>query len=159
MERYRIYINLTTGLDKVLSFKSVYKIIRIQSSLIESKSWDKIFYSLDDDLLFHLALGYKCIICDGSTNGTSKVIRIGIPVIKRILEKIWFNQSLVHYGVISYDYLKNIYNSLSESTKNKLKYYRKFLFTDKIKLTGLPFKGIDGNDEYFRLIAKRLREL
>jgi len=153
----RIYINLTCGLEVIpsLAEQHVFKVIRIQSSLIESKSWNKIFYSLDDDLLFHLALGYICIIFDGSCNKTSKVVRIAIPVIKKILEKMWLDKELTAIEKISSDYLKKIYKSLKKDTKRKLRYYKKFLLTDKIYLFGFSVPTKDGNFEYFKKIVKK----
>lgn len=137
----RYYINLTAGLEhlfnKNLEVDNVV-FIHILSSHIEQKAWNKFFYLLPDDLLLHLALGYCCIILDSSSNrkGISKVIKIGIPVMKFVLNKIWFDKLCYKDKRIDKDYLMQIYKKLGQDTKQKLRYYKRFLRNDEIYLEG-----------------------
>jgi len=148
----RYYVNLTAGLehlfrDTIKTYGNVV-FVHILSSHIEQKAWDKFFYTLPDDLLLHLALGTNCVILDASSNknGESKVIRIGIPVIKHILYKLWFNVSYYPLG-IDKDYLVRIYKMLSKTTKQKIRYYKDFLNTKHINLAGIGLRLLkeDGN--------------
>ena len=163
----RIYLNLTAGLEFILRNKieltSEVVFVRLRSSHIEQKAWNKFFYAFPDDLLLHLALGYECIILDASANrgGRSKIVRIGVPVAKYILSRIWFGKEVIPKR-IGKDYLERIYRMLRKDTKAKLKYYRSFLMTDEVKLTGkaLQLEKEDTNEiivrflEFFNLFRK-----
>jgi len=161
MRKVRVYINLTTGLELLPLLKDFNPvIIRIESSHIESKAWDKIFSRLDADLLFHLALGYRCYIVDASNKERgSKVLRIGIPVIKYVLTRIWFKKELETPEVrkLGLDYLRRIFRSLGKDTRNKLKYYRVFLETDAVDIRGIGvLVNPERSKEYYAEMARRI---
>lgn len=148
-KKVRLYINLTAG----LAYYEYYKLennnvvfCHLQSSHLESKSYNRFFYSLPDDLLLHLALGYNCIIIDCSSNnrGKSKIIRIGIPLIRFVLRKRWFN-NLVYENGLDKKWLHKVLNNLERHTKRKLDYYRNFIITKDIKLKGI-YKFIEKED-------------
>ena len=119
MKKY--FINLSAGL---MQTKYSGEIIRIQSSHLESKSFDRLFYGLSDSLLYHLAQNDECYIVDCSSNATGKVKKIGVPIIKAILTWRWFKEREVK----GFDrvYLERIKRSLSRHTKRKIDYYAKF---------------------------------
>jgi len=156
----RYYINLTAGLEHLFSnsIKTYSNIVfvRIQSSHIEQKAWGKLFYALPDDLLLNLAMGTKCIILDASSNcgGNSKVLRIGIPVIKYILNRLWFGVEFKPKNMDS-KYLERVYRMLNKETKQKLRYFKKFLKTKEIKLEGI---GLCLEKEETDLIIQKFKE-
>jgi len=136
MKRY--YVNLTAGLAYSAKIDGDVVYCHLQSSHIESKAWNKFFICLPDDLLLHLALGYECYIIDCSANcgGKSKVIRMGIPAIKLLLNKRWFDK-FERIEPFDLDYCKRILDMVDKSVKNKMDYFKKFLKTEEIKLFGL----------------------
>jgi len=124
------YVNLTAGL---LQNRYEGQKIRLQSSHLESHSYDRFINSLSDDLLYNLAIGRQCTIVDCSSNYTGKIKRRGLPIIKYILDYIWFKKETIisPYGLAQ---MRTIYQGLSKTTKQRIKYYRKFLHVDDIRL-------------------------
>ena len=59
------YLNLTNGLEYLDEVKD-FKLIRIQSSLCESKCWDRLIKDLDYNFLFDLAQGKMVQVYDAS---------------------------------------------------------------------------------------------
>jgi hypothetical protein len=132
----KYFINLSAGL---LQNKYKGEIIRIQSSHLETHSFDRLFYGLSDSLLYNLAKEEECIIVDCSSNHTGKVIRRGIPIIKMVLSRRW-HEDRNHYE-LGREYADRILRSLSRQTKNKIDFYKKFLHTGKrILLSGISIK-------------------
>ena len=111
-------------------------------------------------MLFHLALGYRCYIVDASNKERgSKVLRIGIPVIKYVLTRIWFKKELETPEVrkLGLDYLRRIFRSLGKDTRNKLKYYRVFLETDAVDIRGIGvLVNPERSKEYYAEMARRI---
>ncbi len=145
LQRSKIYLNLTNGLEflktKIAENPNI-RFIRIQSSHIENKAYNLIFSHLDSDLLLNLALGECCIIADmGRENRPPKTIRVGIPIIKFVLSKLWLNKEPEPQNIyekrIDNNFKMRVYKSLNRSVITKLKYFRKFLNTNEICLTGL----------------------
>ncbi len=148
------FYNLTNGLENA-PIKNHPHFIRIQSSHIEGNHWNQLFYKLSDELLFYLAIGEECIIVDGSPHPLkSKIATKAIPVISYVLNRIWFGQKN-SYPPYPDEYLNTIYRSLKPNVKKKLKYYRKFLLTDRINLHCFISRTTkDGQYEWFKkLIA------
>ncbi len=157
----RVYINLTAGLEGYKFFKHLNPVfIRIPSSYIESKAWDKLFYTLDSDLLLHLALGEECVIVDASKNPAgSKVIRIGIPMIKYVLGRIWLEKEFVD-KFLGKDYQERVYKELSRDTRERLKYFKNFLDTEEIRLYGISIhiRREKTYEEYREMALKLLKD-
>jgi len=131
------YLNLTAG----LSVKEKYpdaRIVYIRSSHLESHAFNNLFYTLSDDLLYHLACGERCRIIDCTSNRCSKVIKTGIPLIKFVLAKYWFNRE-ERPRKFSWEFLVRVISSLDKKTTAKLKGYKRFLNTDEVKLEGISY--------------------
>lgn len=143
----KIYLNLTTGIEKIEEYPTA-RITRIQSSHIESKAYNYLLYGLSDDLLFSLATGHECIIIDGSSNRSSKVIRIFIPVFSYIINRLWFRR-FIYPHKMNKEFLEKIYKSLSRKTKKKIRYFSKFINTNSIDLKGVSFKTFHDGDYGF----------
>ena len=131
-----IFLNLSAGLMARNYYKNC-NYIRIQSSHIENKAYDKLFYGLPAQLLYHLAINKECVIVDCTSNGTGKVIKSGIPVILYVLYRLWYDCSYDPPKYIDIQYLDTIYHKLAKQTKAKLRYYKKFTKTKKIPLKGI----------------------
>ncbi len=148
------FYNLTTGLENA-NIADFPRIVRIQSSHIERKAWNRIFEQLNDELLFYLAIGQECQIIEGVKKPTSsKVVNTAIPVINYILYRVWFKKNI---RVLRMDpkYLDRIYKELTPSVKKKLKYFRKFLLTSEIKLYGITSPAYhDGNYDWYKEKAR-----
>lgn len=127
----KYFINLSAGL---MQNKYKGEIIRIQSSLLESHQFDR----LSDSLLYNLARGETCMIIDCSSNSVGKVIKIGIPIIIGVLNYYWYGSK--DKTTLGLRYLNRILSKLSYPTKRKLKYYRNFLITNRVKLAGISIK-------------------
>ncbi|MGB9847964.1 MAG: hypothetical protein ACP5IX_00415 [Patescibacteria group bacterium] len=148
------FYNLTNGLE-IVDISKYPHITRIQSSHIEGKHWNHLFAQLSDELLFYLAIGKECVIVDASPKPIrSSLARIGIPVIVYILSRIWFHKK-IEPQTFDKRYLESVYRSLTRSTKNKLKYYRKFLLTDRIRLK--CFIGFTKNDGKYHIFKKKIQ--
>lgn len=149
------FYNLTNGLE-IADIKKYPHFTRIQSSHIEGKAWNHLFEQLSDELLFYLAIGEECVIVDASTKPLrSSIARIGIPVIIYVLSRIWLKEK-PKLEMFDVKYLEKIYRSLNRSTRNKLKYYRKFLLTNKIRLN--CFVGFTKRDGKYNFFKKRIQE-
>jgi hypothetical protein len=148
----KFYYNLTTGLE-YLSY-NVYdttnpNLVRIQSSHLEGKHFDKVIKDLDYMFLLDLAVGNTAVIIDGSVNTISRVIWQGLPWIEYTLTRFWLKRSEKAFvkKINCTDFFDKEYQKLGDDSKAKLRYTRKYLNTDKINLCGWPFKSyLDGKD-------------
>ena len=165
MKKIKYYINLTTGIEIIndLPIKlSETSFVRIQSSHCEKLAFEDLLNSLDADLLIHLALGYTCIVIDyGARSHTSKAVRIGLEWIRYYLHKVWLNSD--YKPKINQNNLQKLFynesDKISKKTRTKIKYFRKFLMTDEIKLMGLTKATYnDGESDYFVDILKKYIE-
>jgi hypothetical protein len=162
MQKIKYYINLTTGLE-ILNDLPVHlnelNFIRIQSSHCERGAFEDLLNSLDADFLIHLAMGYTCIVVDyGARSNTSKATRIGLEWIRYYLNKIWLDcdyKAIINLNDAT-EFFYNASNKISKKTRNKIKYYRKFLMTDQIKLVGYSKATYnDGTDKFFVDLVKK----
>jgi len=135
----RFYINLSNGVeflnDPVVRMNNINTIFMyLPSSLCEAKRFDLILERVSDDLLLHLALGVECYIFDASTKDRKpKALRVGVQWIKYVLSRVWFDKEItlekgMHKAFAEY------YKKLKRTTIKRIKYYKKYLHTDKINL-------------------------
>jgi hypothetical protein len=66
--------------------------IYLRSTDIEQRHWQRILWSIPDELLYELAKGNKVEIIDQSTKIHGKIERICIPVLLDILRYVWFQE-------------------------------------------------------------------
>jgi hypothetical protein len=162
--RTEFFINLTAGLEiltkKEYLFLLLYiQFIRIQSTYGEQQLWEKMLLDLDNNFLMKLAIGRKCCVIDFTSrklkNNTSRACWQGLSWIKYCLNKAWFNNEIqLPNGM--HTYFSEQYKLLNRCTKKKLKYYRKFLLTNRVDLGYIcePTDN-DGNVEYYKEIVKK----
>lgn len=153
------YINLTNGIEDIKNLAGEnFSFIRIQSTNLEQGHLETVLTDLDNNFLMNLALGNKCIIHDRASRGgeLSRAIWYGIPWIKYVLNRAWFNRRSEKIMVKTYNCIKYfdfVYNNLSTSTMRKINYYKKFLFCDNIDLEYVCSKTIyDGQYDYYKNI-------
>lgn len=158
--KMKYYINLTNGLEvlKDSNIKNNFSIIRIQSTACEQKRWNFILNQLSDDLLFNLAIGKLCIIYDYSVKKEiPRSIYQGIEWIKFVLYKYWLDIDYIPRvrNKNCYRYFSDCYKELDRNIIKKLKYFKKFIITNKIKLIGISTKTMHDNDyNYYKNIIE-----
>lgn len=133
-------INLTAG----LAFERLLKpdaYSRLQSSHLEGGHWQRFIDSVDNNMLYALAMGEKVYVCDCGTrskNGVPRTIWQGIPLIKACCELAWgldFNGVQVKEHDVS-----GWYASLKLDLR-KYRYFHKYLATDRVRLVGRSFRA------------------
>lgn len=144
MEETIVYLNLTNGIEAIGFFPNS-RFIRIQSSHCESKAYNTLLMQLSDDFLFNLSQGRRIIIIDGGVNQKyPKAIRQGIEVVLDCLNYAWFDEPILDESY------RQIWGSLDQVTKTRLRYYKKLLNTDRLYLLPLGFETTkDGNYAYY----------
>lgn len=137
------FINLTNGLDWMDELCD-YSFIRIESTAIEHDDWARIFRDLDANFLMHLALGHDCHVYDCGTNReNSKTISVGIPTIRTMLWKYWYETEPIHAPT------KEL-----QDLKRKLMYFKRYAWANEIRLTGhSKLTTHDGDKKYWLKIA------
>jgi len=148
------FINLTNGLEWLYELRGTpFSFIRIQSSHVERKDYDKIMAQLDSNFLLMLAAGETCIVYDcSSSERKPKSLKLGVSYIEYILNKIWLNKEIV-FERGYHHYFKTV--KLSRPVAQKIKYFKKFLNTQCITIP-VKFKQTlnDGNYSYFDNLLK-----
>lgn len=167
-----LYLNLTNGIEYLNDVEEPYSFIRIQSTTLERKLFEKLILELDYAFLLNLALGKKVIVVDYGTNRkNSKTISKGIPIIRYILNRFWYDiDEDVYFLNCNSDkknkqteYVKHIYNQLftfnrtkeKEKVISKLRYFKRYLNSDRVYLEGKSFStNNDGNYTYYSNLLK-----
>ncbi len=159
-------MNLTAGLEFLLNpiYCSLYEnnllsFLRCQSTYLEQKLFQKFLQEIDNNFLMHLAIGTQCIVLDCTSrkkkNNTSRACWQGLAWLEYCLNRIWFKkETKVKYGMEIY--FNEQYKLLDKCTKNKLRYFRKFLKTDKLDLHHLcePTDN-DGKEEFYQMLVNK----
>ena len=150
MKKY--FINLTNGIEFIDKF-DVTGIVRIQSTLLEAKKWDRIISELDYTFLLNVASGDEIFIIDSSRHKPqSRAIYQGIPWIVYVLNRRWFDIEKISFvkKVNCTKYFSKCYHSLTHNTKKKLDYVSKFLNCNKIQISGISLNTEnDGNYDFY----------
>lgn len=157
-----IYLNLTNGIEALSVFNvREFRVIRIQSTWCEQKLWSKIIEDIDYDFLMNLALGNPCIIYDfGAKKLTSRAVYQGVEFVRFFLSKRWFPGSDAYTpnvrGHNCTKYFEQEYKKVSDRAKNKVDYFRDFLFCDDIDL--IAMSGItehDGDRKWYANLVQK----
>lgn len=167
-----LYLNLTNGIEYLNDVEEPYSFIRIQSTTLERKLYEKLILELDYAFLLNLALGKKVIVVDYGTNRkNSKTISKGIPIIRYILNRFWYDidEDVCFLNCNSdkktkqTEYVKHIYNQLfvfnrtkeKEKVISKLRYFKRYLNSDRVYLEGKSFStNNDGNYTFYSNLLK-----
>ena len=155
----KTYLNLTNGLEYLPQVEGDWSVIRIQSSLCERKKWEDIILDLDYDFLLNLALGNKCIVVDYSAKRiVPRAFWQGLEWVKYVLELVWFQREYeaTCKGKFCLDYFRQEYLKLDKGI-DKVKYFRKFLLTDKLNLAIVCSQT--NNDSKYEFYKKLLEDV
>lgn len=159
-----IFINLTAGLEHIETLYILpLNFIRIQSTHCEQKHLEHVLRDLDNNFLMKLAIGKECVVLDYTSrkkkNNTSRACWQGLAWIKYCINRIWFKREIkCKYGM--HKCFKVHFSRLNYYTKNKLRYYRKFVMNNDINLRYVcgPTEH-DSNLEYYTdLVRKYIAE-
>lgn len=155
------FINLTTGLEWIDYLGVlVYGFVRFQSTLLENKQFERFLQEVDNNLLMLLALGKTVCIWDCTSRklkgNDSRACWQGVSWLNYALDRAWFNKHGI-YAHGMHKCFQEKYAKLSKPTLKRLKYYRKFLQTDEIKL-GYKCRQAkhDGNYKYYSKIVENI---
>ena len=171
------FINLTNGIEAIpfLQGQGIdFDFIRIQSTTIERRNWNKLISDLDHNFLLMLALGYECKVYDYGTNRKmSKTIYLGLPLIEYILNRFWYGYTMpaIRYSRTGeqildmkdqYDFIYNqlfVFDQDKQKglLRKKLSYYKRFLNDSQVHLDGLSEStDKDGNYAFYIEIVKNM---
>lgn len=155
------YINLTNGIEFIPGLNELgikYSFIRLQSTACEQHNWDWFFSNLDNDFLMNVAIGTHCLIYDCSNKEKPpRAIRQGVELIKYVLNSVWLNKEYVPVDKSMQVYFEHVLKNLNRSVKSKLKYYKKFLLTDEIRIYDDTKQTThDGDYAFYKDIIKKI---
>lgn len=157
-----IFINATNGIEILpyLEGNPPIKVnfIRLQSTLLEGGHHEAFINDVDYNFLMYLALGYECLVFDYTSrwkDRPSRAIWQGLELLKYCLHRAWWKQEIkCPRGM--HVYFKKSYEGFHKKTKRKLKYFRKFLFTDKLNLVSqCDNTKHDGDDKFYKEILEK----
>lgn len=165
-----IYLNLTNGIEYLKDWelheeKTICKpigsvrFIRIQSTQCEQKNWDMVIQDLDNDFLLNLAIGRHITVVDYSNhiNRAARAVAQGLQLIRYVLERRWFNRKVIPivYNFNCSKYFDEVYRKLDKRTLKKIDYFKKFLLSDGVHLTGRSYTtNKDGKYDFYKEILE-----
>ncbi len=152
----RHFINLSNGVEALADLEpgASWAFIRLTSTALEQEDWLRIFGSeVSDDLLMWLAVGERCVLYDrGTHRKNSKTVYLGAPVIRHVLASVWglatpaqvlgpgprTDQEVCDRTTIAGRALAAVTapSRAAGEVLRRLRYYRRFLHTTEIRLTG-----------------------
>lgn len=152
----RHFINLSNGVEALanLRARTDWAFVRLTSTALEQEDWLRIFGSeVSDDLLMWLALGHVCVLHDrGTRRRNSKTVYQGVPVIRHVLASVWglavpaqvlgpgprTDREVCDRTDIAGRALAAVTapSQAAGEALRRLRYYRRFLRTTEIRLTG-----------------------
>ena len=153
----KYFINLTNGLE-ILKEKELKNIsfIRIQSTACEQHRWNWVLSDIDNNFLMNLAIGNKCIVIDYYSRGEriARSLWQGLEFIKYVLNREWFGrESKIRKDMLNY--FREEYKKLDRSVISKIRYYKKFLLTNKLDIETYSRRStMDGKYDKFRELVK-----
>ena len=159
-----IFINATCGIEVLqyldLKDKKV-NFVRFQSTLLEG-GYNEIFINdVDYNFLMYLALGYECIVFDYTSrwkDRPSRAIWQGLELIRYCLHRAWWNEEIKCERNMHIHFKKE-YEGFQKKTKKRLKYFRKFLLTDGLRLFSVCKNTVhDGDHKFYKEILKKWKQ-
>lgn len=146
------YLNLSRGLllaadvsERYQVLPSELRVCRIQSTACEQKRWAYVLDSLNDDLLYNLALGNRVYVHDVSEKPRrTRALWQGIPWIRHVLYRRWLGvetPAILHRHGKLIDvttYFDRAARALPRTTKRRVDYFRRFR-PRVVDLRGAPF--------------------
>jgi hypothetical protein len=161
----KTFINLTNGIEilKNTDFK-FDGFIRIQSTQLEQREYDKVIANLDSNFLMNVALGYRCHVVDYGrrrSDGNPRSLRQGLELILYLLNKRWFNQEIItDENRIQLNYFKTI--QINRCSRRKIDYFKQYVpnWLDKPNITYQYLRtNNDGDKKFYVDIIQKWREI
>ena len=121
-----VYINLRQGLQALKEEVSKMRFVYFRSTDVERKNYERLLWSVPDEMLFFLALGYRVRIIDASTKKRGKIERIFVPVLCDLLNFIWFKKEPKNKKLVDH------FRIALHAVKNNRKLYAKFRIWRKV---------------------------
>eukprot|EP00968_Pinguiococcus_pyrenoidosus_P014421 scaffold1307_cov200-Pinguiococcus_pyrenoidosus.AAC.110 len=168
-------INLSNGVEALPALREsgippeLVGVMRLQSSHCEAQAFEKILTELDHSLLFRLALGsYVCVYDVGSraaqwpdgNRWVPRAIWWGLEWVRFVLNDVWGlekpSDKILLRGYNVDDLFRKQLFRLSKTTRTRLKYYRPFVATRRLRLFGAYRPGgttLDGDKEAYGRIV------
>lgn len=155
------YLNLSRGTLLAANVSERYQVLpselrvcRIQSTACEQKRWAYVLDSLNDDLLYNLALGNRVYVHDVSEKPrVTRALWQGLPWIRHVLYRRWLTLETETWiyrggrGVNVTAYFDRVARALPRGTKRRVDYFRRFR-PRVVDLRGVPFGAVYPLREY-----------
>lgn len=123
-----------------------------RSTDVEQLHYQRLLWSVPDEMLFFLSRGYEIEIVDKSSNGKGKIERIFVPVLRDVLCSLYVLPNEVPAKRLL-QHFQSAYRELMENTLLR----KKFLFWDgKIQKVCITARTIHVERESNPLISKML---
>jgi len=159
----KIYVNLTCGLE---AYEELVKrgydphYLYMQSSLLERKKFKKFYEGIDADLLMNLALGHYCVIYDFSAKKKmSRALKQGVGFLRYCIDRNWFGRDEILFDKGMETYFRQVYNGFDKKDRKKLKYFRRFVNCEDIRLACVCSRTDHDSDwEYYTKIFTNKNE-
>jgi hypothetical protein len=136
-----IYFNLRQGLRALTKFHyTCPRFVYFRSTDIEQKLYDRLLWSVPDEMLFFLARGFEVYVVDCSTKKYGKVERIFIPVLRDLLEFLWFKKEVREKKLKEHFRIALETLERNQLLKTRFLIWRKHLNTEEVRLKALTVK-------------------
>lgn len=158
------YVNMTNGIEAIPILEELnipFSFVNIQSTHLEQKHINLMMRGLGADFLMNLAIGKECVVIDyGAQKKNSRAIYQGLPLIKYICERSWFDDFDLPF-IISRNgedkqgaqkLFEEYYHTLDKKTKRYISRYKSYsgLNLDRrVKLKGLSQPTYNDNNSLF----------
>ena len=170
MTRERHYVNLTNGLEDLadlLVTPATWSFSRLRRTTIEREKWDAFLGEVPDDMIMHLALGWRCVVHDrGTLRPLSKTLFFGVPLIRYALDRTWTGvvpeqvplvgprRGPAPDGAARFD---AVYRGLRHDTLGRVRYYARYWTGGPADLVGAgSATEHDGDVAYYAHLARSL---
>lgn len=178
MIRTRHYVNLSNGLEALpglVASGESWGVMRLRSTTVERKDWVALLLTdVSDDLLLHLALGWRCVLHDRGTNRPmSKTCYYAVPLVRYLLDRRWYGAEPTEVwkvgrrggpGCNVVTQFAKIYHDLfahasadGGRVKRRIEYFRRYLrpgATGVLLETACQSTSRDGDRDYHAHLAR-----
>lgn len=154
------FLNLTNGIE---AWIPNCHYLRIASTDLEQKNYDRVLGELSYDFLMYAATGYICNIYDFSSHKPfSRALYQGVPFIDYCLHRCWreeIKETYVKKCKVT-DYFSTVYAQISKTSLRQMEYVKRFYTDTPIIIVSKGGKTVfDGNyDHYKRYLYAQIKQ-
>ena len=125
------YYNLTQALPFT---KPNSRLCYFRSTDVEQKNYERLLWSVPDEMLYHLARGQTVEIVDASRHKRGKIEKIFVPVLCDLLRSVWFGQRPRNKQLL--DHYARALNTLltNKLLLAKFSFWKDFCICNEVKL-------------------------